>query len=335
MTIEVYNYNAVGVDQQVDLATVSSKSFGKNKLLWIDVCGEEAAALKLIAKKLGAKLAEAFDAGTKAKDNTPQNYGGFLRFAVDTPPRARFLEIDANDEEQYHAAQEACRVIFYLSESWLVTVHDTEVDFITDFRDQDKGETLIGLLTPAALTASLLDWYLGDYFDAVSLIAESVDALDERVLRETTSRSLLGRIVALRRRTARLREFLARSRVAFYGLARPDLLLIAGSESATSYQNLIARFERALDELERARDLINGSFDLFSSRSSIQTNTLVKVLTIVTAVLGYIGATAGLFGMNLKSSLFNGGDGTFAIIVVTLFTTSIGAILYARNRRWI
>lgn len=323
------------MDQKVDLADVTSKLFGKNKLLWIDVCGEETAALKTIAKKLDAKLAAAFIAGSKAKDNTPQNFGDFICFAVDTPPRASFLATDANDDEQRRPAQEACRVIFYVSESWLVSVHDTEVDFVSDFRDQDKGVTLIGLLTPSALTASLLDWYLGDYFDAVSLIAESVDALDERVLRETASRSLLGRIAALRRRTARLREFLARSRVAFYGLARPDLLLIAGSESTTSYQNLIARYERALDELERARDLINGSFELFSSRSSLQTNMLVKALTIVTAVLGYVGATAGLFGMNLKSSLFNGGDGTFAVIVITLFTTSVGAILYARHRRWI
>ena len=335
MTIEVYNYNAEGVDQQLDLANVNSKSFGKNKLLWIDVCGEETAALKSIAKKLDPKLSAAFTSGSKAKDNTPQNFGEFICFAVDTPPRARFLESDANDDEQCRPAQEACRVIFYVSESWLVTVHDTEVDFISDFREQDKGETLIGLLTPSALTSTLLDWYLGDFFDAVSLIAEAADALDERVLRETTSSSLLGRIVALRRRTARLREYLARSRVAFYGLARPDLLLIAGSESATEYQNLITRFERALDELERARDLINGSFELFSSRSSIQTNALVKVLTIVTAVLGYIGAIAGLFGMNLKSSLFNGGDGTFAVIIFTLLTTSVGAILYARHRRWI
>ena len=335
MTVQVYNYNADGVNQQLDLAKINNKAFGKNKLLWIDVCGEEPAALKMIVKKLDAKLTAAFSAETKAKENTPQNYGEFLRFAVDTPPRARFLESDANEEEQFRPAQRACRVFFYVSETWLLTVHDTEVDFINDFLNQDKGETLIGLLTPAALTASLLDWYLDDFFDAVSLIAESVDALDERVLRETTSRSLLGRIVSLRRRTARLREFLARSRVAFYGLARPDLLLIAGSESAPSYQNLIARFERALYEVERARDLINGSFELFSSRSSIQTNTLVKVLTIVTAVLGYIGATAGLFGMNLKSSLFNGGDGTFSVIVIALVTTSTGAILYARYRRWI
>ena len=52
-------------------------------------------------------------------------------------------------------------------------------------------------------------------------------------------------------------------------------------------------------------------------------------------MLGYIGAAAGLFGMNLKSSLFNGGDGTFAVIVIALVTTSTGAILYARYRSWI
>ena len=335
MSVQVYAYDADGRDLQVDLSDIDRKSFGKHKLLWIDVCGEEKAALKSIAKTLDAKLAAPFEANLNAIANSPQNYGEFLRFAVDTAPNIVFHDSATEEEELHQSAQQECKVAFYVSEHWLVTVHGSEVDFLTGFRNQDKGETLIGLLTPAALTASLLDWYLGDFFEAASRIAASVDTLDERVLREMASRSLLGRIVALRRRTARLREILVRCRVAFYGLGRPDLLLVAGSESATNYQLLIARYERALDEVERVRDLINGSFELFSSRSSLQTNGLVKVLTIVTAVLGYFGATAGLFGMNLKSSLFNGGDGTFAVIVATLLVTSIGAILYARYRRWI
>jgi magnesium transporter len=119
---------------------------------------------------------------------------------------------------------------------------------------------LIGLLSPPALAASLLDWHLGKFFDGVSKIAADVDALDERVLCKKASRILLGRIVTLRRRTSRLREPLVRNRVVFYGLARPDLVFIANSESVSNYQLLATLFERALDEVEHVRDFISGSF---------------------------------------------------------------------------
>jgi Mg2+ and Co2+ transporter CorA len=72
-----------------------------------------------------------------------------------------------------------------------------------------------------------------------------------------------------------------------------------------------------------------------ASRDGIETNTLVKILTIVTAVLGSFGAVAGIFGMNVKATVFEGGDLTFAVIIGTVFVTSGGVIIFARIKKWI
>ena len=116
--------------------------------------------------------------------------------------------------------------MFIVAERWIVTIHQGEIPSFERFRDQDKAETLIGLLTGQMLAASLLDWHLGDYFDEVSRIESAVDKLDERVLRETASKSLLGRMVALRQRVSRLRAVLVAQREVFYGLSRPDFSLV-------------------------------------------------------------------------------------------------------------
>jgi magnesium transporter len=176
---------------------------------------------------------------------------------------------------------------------------------------------------------------LTQYYSRVATIAAEVDELDEIVLREAGSELLLKKIVVLRRRTSTLRTSLVANRAALYGLVRPDLILIAQSESSALYATLVSRFERALDEIERARDLITGSFDLFGTRNGIQTNNLVKLLTVVTAVLGYFGAVAGIFGMNIKASVFNGGDGTFAVVLGALVFTSAAAIWFAWRRKWL
>ncbi|MBA3896325.1 MAG: hypothetical protein H0X36_04145 [Sphingomonadaceae bacterium] len=336
MTVHIFAYDADGRDDEIALDDLDPSAFGEHKLVWIDVSDGDRTALETISERLGVE-AEPFLAVLGDVENVPQNFGTFLRFSVDAAPLPEDFSTGSvkPDRVTENRPKLDKRVVFFFSEQWLVTVHDDRVDFLNQFREQDQSDTLIGLLSPLALAASLLDWHLGEFFEDVSKIAADVDALDERVLRENASSTLLGRIVTLRRRTSRLRELLVRNRLVFYGLSRPDLILIANSDSVANYQLLATRFERALDEVERVRDLISGSFDLFSSRNGIETNALVKVLTIVTAVFGYFGATAGIFGMNVKATVFEGGDLTFAIIVGTVFVTSVLAIVIARTKKWI
>ena len=81
--------------------------------------------------------------------------------------------------------------------------------------------------------------------------------------------------------------------------------------------------------------MISGSFDLCSSRNRIETNTLVKILKIFAAVLGSFGAVASTFAMNVKATVFEEGDLTFAVIIGAVFVTSGDAIIFARIKKWI
>ena len=193
----------------------------------------------------------------------------------------------------------------------------------------------MGLLTAQALAASLLDWHLGDYFIEVSRIEEAVDHLDERILREKSNSGLLGRMVALRRRVSKLRALLVAQRDIFYGLSRPDFALITDAGAAPFYEALASRFERAVDEVEHTRDVVVGSFDLFTSRTGQETNDLVKALTFLTAVIGFCAAVAGLMGMNFKAPFFESGLFGFLIVTGGLFAAGLVAIVVARKRGWI
>ncbi|AYJ87435.1 hypothetical protein D3Y57_17745 [Sphingomonas paeninsulae] len=335
MPAEIFLYDADGRDETISFAQIASVAITEHKLIWVDISEGDRNALSQAGDSLGVKLQEIFNKDPSDAGNSPQNFGEYIRFNVSTAPSTS-EEMHSDDHAAGLAeAAPACRVMFIIGETWLVTFHQSDIGFIHRFHEQDQGETLIGRMSPAGLAASLLDWSLADYFEGVTSITADVDKLDERVLRETTSKSLLGRIVTLRRRTSRIRELLVCNRVLFYGLSRPDLSLIANSESAPHYLTLTNRFERAVDEVEHVRDLINGSFDLFSSRNGIQTNALVKVLTILTAILGYTGAIAGIFGMNVKATVFEGGNITFAVIIGTVVLTSAFALLFARRRKWI
>jgi magnesium transporter len=332
VTVQAFFYDAEGHDREIGIDEVKVDSISERTLLWIDLEAATSDESARIAELLEIGSVSALACEVDEDAGTIQNFGGHITVCLALPEQR---DISGRSEEKSSHARDNEFLTFVISERWLVTSHSGKAPLFEKFRDKDKAETGIGALSPASLAAALMDWHLGLFFETASGIATEVDSLDERVLRDKANKSLLGRIVTLRRKTSRLRAALVTNRPVIYGLQRPDVAIISQSDATTHYSVLAARFERAIDEIERLRDLINGSFDLFASRSGLQTNALVKTLTVVTAVFGYFAAVAGLFGMNLKSSLFNGGDGAFAAIVGTLTATSVLAVTFARSRKWI
>ena len=94
----------------------------------------------------------------------------------------------------------------------------------------------------------------------------------------------------MRRKVSELRHFLSLQRPVFYGLSRPDFTHIVESDAAAHYRSLERRFERAVDAVDHARELVNGSFELFTTRTAEATNDLVRRLTFITVMLGVVGA---------------------------------------------
>jgi Mg2+ and Co2+ transporter CorA len=218
--------------------------------------------------------------------------------------------------------------------NWVLTVHDGDVAYLRRFRGQDKGDTETGALSAAALTASLLDWHLEGYFTEVSRVEAAVDEIEERTLAEPSEAQLLESILSIRRRISRLRRTLMSQRSVFYGLSRPDLSAVA-DDDANVFESLANRFERAVDEVEHTRDLIVGSFELFTSRSAQQTNDLVKTLTFFTVIIGTTAAVAGLFGMNFDPPFFKSGSVGFFAVTLGLLAVALVAWIVGRRRRWI
>jgi magnesium transporter len=339
MATKAYLYDADGQDREVPIEAEMLAGLDDRSLLWIDSDDRGDETLAHVASLIGVSAGyfKAYDGARPTLDN----YGDHFHFRVSAAPQHRENLSDGEEPSADLKPDRAPDMLitpsidFVVCKQVLVTVHDGPVACLERFRLQDKADTMIGLLSPQALAASLMDWHLGAFFDEVSRIEGSVDRLDERVLREITHKSLLGRMVAMRRRVSKLRALLVAQRDVFYGLSRPDFALVTDSGAAPFYHALSTRFERALDEVERARDLVTGSFELFTSRSSQLTNDLVRILTFMTAIIGFCAAVAGLLGMNFQLSIFQTGYRGFLAVTSALLLTGLLSVIYGRHRHWI
>ena len=133
---------------------------------------------------------------------------------------------------------------------------------------------------------------------------------------------------------------LAPHRRVFGALARPDFRPdqatdVRGQDPNRAFRALEQRFERAMDAVENARDLVVGSFELFTSRSAQRTNATMGVLTFVTVLSGVMAVIVGTLGMNFKAPLFDTGTTGFWSTVAAMAVIAVGGTVLARWKKWL
>jgi len=147
-------------------------------------------------------------------------------------------------------------------------------------------------------------------------------------------RECLADLAQLRRGASRLRRMLSPHRQVFGALARPDFRPSEDRATDKEFRALEQRFERAMDAVENTRDLVVGTFELFTTRSAERTNDTMRVLTFVTVLLGSLAVVAGVLGMNFKTPFFDTGDTGFWTAIGVMLGFAVFATAFARWRRW-
>ncbi len=315
-------YDADGADRDLGLEQIDVGHLQDQQLLWIDVECDDAGLVDEIGRRLGLP-AEAI-AALQRMESTPyvENFGDCFHLQAVAVEHEGALKFNGTVLGIVAGA------------NYVLSVHHRPVAFIAQLRQRERGETELGALSAESFTASLLDWQLSTYFDAVSDFEAAVERLEVEILSEKNGRCIED-LRNLRRAASRLRRMLAPHRALFAGLARPDFRPRSSGEVNAHFLNLDTHYERAMDVVQNTRDLVVGSFELFSSQTALRTNDTMRVLTFFTVLIGTLAVMAGLLGMNFDAPLFDMGVKGFWWALAAMGAVVVIALLLAWRRRWL
>lgn len=323
MTTRVILYAADAPDREIPLADASLEDLGDAQLLWVHLGSPTPEELARVATLLHCEPAQLAVAEEASRPGLV-NYGDRFRVRAKAVTLERTLDPLVRDP-----------LTLVVGRNYVVTVHASDTDFLERLRHREKGDSLIGALSAESFAASLLDWLLDTYFAALEVLVRDIDRIEIIILGRRIPPQNLELLVAARRRIADLRRLLKAHRDVFYGMARPDFMATEHPEARPHFEALNKHFERAEDDLETARDLVVGSFELLSTRAAQRTNDTMRALTFVTVTMGLLALVAGLLGMNFALPLFNTGTRGFVAVVASMLVFSGLATWIARRRGWI
>ena len=193
-------------------------------------------------------------------------------------------------------------------------------------------DTALGRLDAASFVAAILHRLLTTYFDAVADIEDHIERIDQTIL-DPHLVDCTDELRVLLRTTARLRRRLARHRVVFSTLSRPDFSPADQGDRRKHFAALDHKYERAMDVVEDSRDLVVDCFELFSSRTALDTNRTMRTLTFLTVLIGTLAVTTGVLGMNFEMAFFKSETG-FWITLAAMLVVSAVAWWLASRKRW-
>lgn len=210
----------------------------------------------------------------------------------------------------------------------VVTVHRRPVGFIANVLNNEADHLRIGGLEATSFAMGLLDRMLTDFLDARDAFETSLDRVELLVLRRPRPRHL-AELQALRHMASKLRRYLAAQRDLFDALGRPDFDPRLSESAERHCRALSARYGDVMSSIEAARELVNGSFDLYTSRAAESTNQAMHTLTVVTVAMGLAATIAGVLGMNFRARLFSTGEHGFVVAASLIAALVFGSGAWA------
>lgn len=327
MAIKALLYSADAPDQEPELTTISVADLSERELLWIDMAAPTEEEVRAVAEQIGCDPALLHLGPGRRSRPKLSNYGHRFRLT------AMAVALPRPDQKVVPHW-----LTLVAGANYVVSVHEGGVDFVEELREREKGDTGIGALSSESFVASLLDWLLNTYFQALELVVREIDTVEVAILGERLSGvepQLVQVLINARRRVAEVRRLLISHRDVFYGLARPDFMATEKAETRPHFIALNSRLERVEDDVDHSRELVVGAFELLSMRAAQKTNETMRVLTYVTVLLGTLALSAGILGMNFDMPLFHTGSTGFAIATGSMVGLALVSLAVAKWRKWI
>jgi magnesium transporter len=320
--MEATLFDSQGRDRVVNLHDIARTSLTEHQVLWVDVnrLSEETSMdlghwLGLSALALSSLGIPAL--GAPLRRPRVENFGSWIRVEVQTVGEGGSIQA----------------LYFLVGPNWIVTVHDGVVETLDNFKRQVRDDSQLGTLSGASFLAAILDGHLTNFFRAIERLEAEVDAWDDRAMSPKPEKRMLPKLRQLRQKIAALRRVLVPHREVYTALLRPDIASVFGASTLdAAFPTLASQMERAVDSIDNARELVLGSFEMYSAQLAQKNNDVMRLLTVVTVLLLPIGTLAGVLGMNFQARFFNTKDVGF-FIVIAIMLSIISTIGYVANKK--
>ncbi|MFH0860585.1 MAG: magnesium/cobalt transporter CorA [Candidatus Altiarchaeota archaeon] len=222
---------------------------------------------------------------------------------------------------------------FFIGKNYLVTVHKNELPLIENTKKALlENNQLILSRGPRFLMYRILDTIVDEYFTVLDDIEDDISKVENEIVKKPT-KVTVQRIFKLRKDLLLLRKIVWPLREVV-NLLRSSGLPNISEETMHYYRDLYDHVIQVIDLIETYRELLIGALDTYLSSVSNALNEVMKVLTVITALILVPTWIAAIYGMNFKYMPELQWKFGYPFALLLMLASMIVMWIYFRRRGW-
>ncbi len=227
------------------------------------------------------------------------------------------------------------QVSLLLGVNWLLTFQEgLEGDPFDPVRERlKKGQGRLRNQGADFLAYSLMDVIVDNYFLVLEQVADSIEAIEEELMR-TPSQRTLAEIYRLKRELLFIHKAIWPLREVVSSMLRRESPLVK-EQTLIYLRDVYDHTVQVIETLETLREMLSGMLDIYLSSVSNRLNGIMKVLTIIATIFMPLTFIVGLYGMNFRHMPELESVWGYPAVLLLMAAVTVGMLVFFRRKRWI
>jgi magnesium transporter len=221
----------------------------------------------------------------------------------------------------------------FLGENYLVTSYNSaDMPPVREVWERLQRDERIVQNGSDYLCHAILDHLVDDYFPLLDQMDETIEALEDQVLKNPTT-DTLSKLLESKHDLMSLRRIISPQREVINRLSRDDYPMI-DKQSRLYYRDVYDHLVRLQDLSESLRDIVSGALDIYLNSTSLRLNEVMRSLTIVSTIFLPLTFVAGIYGMNFDYMPEIPWRYGYLFVWVIFILIIVGMLAWFRHRKW-
>jgi magnesium transporter len=323
VTITAFNYAGARCDERKDLSLEGLTPPTDESVTWVDVGGvHKMDVLESLGKQFHLHPLLLEDIA-----NTDQ------RPKLDDYEICLFLVIkmlSVTDRQEIVVEQ----VSLVLGPNFVLSFQENGTDVFTSVRDRLRGGK--GRLRQSGadyLLHALVDAIVDQYFEVLEVLGEKIEALQDLVVSDPKPETL-HQIHALKRQLMFLRRAVWPLREAANNLSRSESPFLQES-TKVFFRDVYDHVVQIVDTIETLREMVSAGLDIYLSSISYRSNSVMKMLTIITTIFMPLTFIVGIYGMNFEHMPELKWEWGYPLVIGVMVAIAIAMLGLFKRKKWI
>ncbi|MBN2894022.1 MAG: magnesium/cobalt transporter CorA [Bacteroidales bacterium] len=244
-----------------------------------------------------------------------------------------FFYVSLKHITYYNFNIQAQHLNFLVNEHFLFNFHYTKnnnFESIIERIEQNKG--IVRKENIGYLLYLMLDELIDSYIPIIQKLRENLDKMEVEML-ETASENMISEILIFKKQIIKFRKYVFPLNDIISKLKRYNSEVFEIDEFIY-YNDLEDHVRFVQGSIETFREIFNGLIDMNKANQNEQTNSVMKILTIVTTIFIPLSFIAGLYGMNFKHMPELNFKYSYPIVLAFMSILVISMIVFMKRKKW-